>query len=487
MTATMFAIAAPGFILMTAAAGLLFSNLVVAMLSLAGFSLLCATRPKFSDAQARALMISPLVPAISLLLDGRGAAMAIAFRIDSLMLLPYSNFEVIVIWSGGSHEDLAALVDCYHLYKSRRPVGPAVHAFKPIAILESRDAHRLVVVVCDTACTISEGLNSALAASRMPLVGVVEPGSMPIAEGLVALMRPTLDRRDDPPPACAGLALLAPANPVDRVASHWMQRSCIRMSSIIGRVEASARAVAMNEFRAPFPELGDFVLFNRKALVDSGGFENLPGAAVMSAFLRLDLEARRRGSSRPMFIPEPVSTRDPPQSLGATIQGRVVGALAELRVVRSNFSVMFSPACGSLGLIALPWALLRILTPAVAVLGYILAAIGLGLGSISPMQAVLFLLATGGFGLLRRLAALALFLCVPRFVIAPSLNARQKSGSFTPRVTRAPPATPIRASPATSPAANRTPGPLSEFAFFASVKLRRTAPSRIATLRPKGR
>jgi len=405
----------------TAAAGYIaLANLASVIFSLIGFMMLREIRPSITEPQARTLSISPMLPGISFLVDGHGPIQEIFEQIDELMRMPYANFEVVAACEGVCIETVAALVERYQLFASIRLNGREPHAGTKSTIFESAAKNRLVIAAGESRGT---HLNSALAVSRMPLVGVVETDSMPTVEGLIALIRPFLDDRDAPPPACAGLTRItagAASNGAPR-----MLHSGASIAEIIDRVGISAGTIAMGGFGAMLPAPGDFVLFERSALGRGGGFDNPVGvdliaSHVMTTYVRLIREAHRDGTARTVFTPQVVATRKVLRSIGEQTRRRSGRMLAELCVIRGNPGAVFNPAKGALGMIALPVMLIgRILTPGIELFGYILTAIGLAFGVLGTPVAALYLLAAGGFGLLRALILITLALCRPAFAAEP--------------------------------------------------------------------
>jgi hypothetical protein len=403
----------------TVAAGYVtLANLTGAMASLVGFIMLRGVRPPLTEAQAKTLSISPMLPGISFLIDGRSPLPELFDRIDSLMRMPYANFEIIAACAEVCDQDIAALVNRYHLVRSSHPKG-FIPGGAQSATFESRAANRFVVVAGE-----SENLwtNSALAFAHMPLVGAVETDLMPTDEGLITLMRPFLDNRDAPPPACAGLTMSTVA-----AATGDAPRLIYSGAPIIGiidQVSAATCAVAMGGFGGTLPSPGDFVLFERAALTRAGGFRR-SGVAdqaaldVMTTYVALIREARKHHTARTVFIPHGVATRTAPRSASELSRRRTDRMVAELCVLRSNPGAVLNPASGSLGMLTLPVALGALLLPGIELLGYAATAIGLALGIISAQLAALYLLAAAGFGLLRALILVALSLCRPVFAAEP--------------------------------------------------------------------
>jgi len=409
-----------GILVGAVAACVAFANLAGILLSLIGFFLMRAAGPPLTSAQTNTLLISPMLPGISLLLDARGASAAICDRVDSLLRLPYPNFEVVLVYDGARDEEVAALVQRFRLYKSSRRVGADFRDQAVRAIFESRAAARLVLVVRESTGGSPAALNSALAVARLPLAGVVEAGVTPTAEGLVALVRPFLDRPDTPPPACAGLTIVKLGQPSDGDGSTRKSGSAAAVCAALDQFRTGFGTVALDGFGAPLPAVGDLVLFSRDAIVRAGGFKNPTDADIVAAFIRLDRDARRRGSARAVFVAQPVAQRTIPPSVGALNRDRALRALAELRVVRGNLGVFLNPRYGSLGLIALPVMLFRgILAPALEAFGYVLTAIGLASGLIDRELAAIYLLAAAGFGFMRSLVSVALSFLSPVFAADP--------------------------------------------------------------------
>ncbi|MFN2383788.1 MAG: glycosyltransferase family 2 protein, partial [Gemmatimonadota bacterium] len=165
---------------------------------------------------------------------------------------------------------------------------------------------------------------------------------------------------------------------------------------------------------------GAFGVFRRDAILQAGGFLTRTVGEDMELVVRLHRMWREKGASstgrgrsgatyRIVFVPEPVSWTEAPESLTALNRQRNRWQRGLVESLWTHRRVFGNPRYGVLGLFAFPYfVLFELLGPTVELIGYAVTALGLALGVVPLRLAALFALVSIGFGMLLSVSALLL-------------------------------------------------------------------------------
>jgi cellulose synthase/poly-beta-1,6-N-acetylglucosamine synthase-like glycosyltransferase len=394
-------------------------SLVYFVLMVLGYFALQRYHGRLLLTEREALFRSPLIPRISVLVPACNETATIVHSVKSMLTLRYPSHEVVVVNDGSTDGTLERLIEEFHLYRSARvPTGSL--ATRPVrAIYESRDPIPLVVVDKENGGK-SDALNAGLNISRAPLVAAVDADSILEPDSLLHVMKPFLEDRDpDRTLATGGIVRVA--------------NGCLVEHGRVVRVEAPASLLAgfqaieyMRAFlggRIAYSFLnsllvisGAFGVFRRDVVIEAGGFDTGTVGEDMEMVVRLHRVWRSKaaadgggGRYRIVFVPEPVSWTEVPESLGALNRQRNRWQRGLTESLWAHRRMAFNPTFGVVGMFGFPYFILfEMLGPTIELLGYLVAVPGVTLGFLSLELSLLFFLVSIGFGTLLSISALLL-------------------------------------------------------------------------------
>jgi hypothetical protein len=307
----------------------------------------------------RALLKSPLVPAVAVITapsDSSAESRRLARR---LLDLEFGKHELIVALDGPSEADLEGWISEFRLYRSGRAPAKALATAAARGIYESRDPIRLAVVDKEPGGQ-DDSLNAAINAASAPLIAWFDPEAEFTSDALLRLVAPMLE---EGPPTIAACGF-APPPAVGGLAGH------------IGGLESLR------------------LWLGRCAALAAGGFR----AGILELVVRLHKRARAAGAPyRVALVGEVVSQPRAPRSFADLRQATQRDQREIARAAR------FGRPSPMAGLIAQ-----RVVRPMVETAALVLTAVGAALGWVDPALAGLTLLAAVAMGIVISMAAVAL-------------------------------------------------------------------------------
>ena len=359
----------------------------------------------------RALELSTLVPPISILAPANNEAATVCESVRAMLMLRYSEFEVIVINDGSKDDTLELLIKEFHLYKSARYYEASLDS-KPIrAIYESMDPIRLVVVDKENGGK-ADSLNAGINVARYPLVCAVDADSVLEDNALLLVARPFLEDREHVL-AVGGIIRVANGCQISggRIETVDLPSSWIARFQVVEYFRAFLGGrVAFSSFNCLLVVSGAFGLFLKSAVVAVGGYQTSTVGEDIELIVRLHHWARKqRKKYRIVFRPDPVCWTEVPESMRILKRQRNRWQRGTIETVWAHKGMIANPRYGLLGLFAFPYfVLFEMLGPLVELSGYILTLTGFCAGLLHWTMALLFFLAAVLYGTVLSMASVVL-------------------------------------------------------------------------------
>ncbi|HMC21834.1 MAG TPA: YaiO family outer membrane beta-barrel protein [Thermoanaerobaculia bacterium] len=400
-------------------------NVMYLLLILLGYFVLRRERP-FPISNREQLLRSPLLPSIAVIAPAYNESATCRQSVRNMLALRYPNHEVIVVNDGSKDDTLQILIDEFKLYRSGRvPLATLTH--KPIrAIYESRDPIRLVVIDKENGGK-ADSLNAGINLARANLVCAVDSDSLIEQDALLYVAKPFLE--DASTIASGGIIRVVNGCRVEggQVVDVRAPRRLLPLFQAVEYLRAFLGGrVAFSFLNALLIISGAFGLFDRKAVVEAGGYQPDAIGEDMELIVRLHRIWRSAGRSyRVVFVPEPVCWTEVPEKLRILRSQRNRWQRGTVDSIRRNLPMLLNPRYGTVGLMAMPYFLLfEMIGPSIELLGYELTLFGIALALIAPQTAVLFLIVSILFGILLSMSAVALEELTKRRYPAPADLAR---------------------------------------------------------------
>ena len=330
---------------------------------------------------------SPLAPPISLLVPAHNEEKSIVQSVDSLLLLDYTELEVIVVNDGSEDGTLEELKRHFHMLETDVLYIPEV-ASKPVrAVYMSQIEPRLLVVDKESGGSKADAINAALNAASSPYVCVVDADSILEKDALLRVMAPVLA---DPARVVAAGGIVRVLNG-SRVEGGRMQEVRLprRPLEVVQVVEYLRAFLVGREGWAFFNMLtiisGAFGIFRRDLVRRVGGYRASAIGEDIDLVMRFHRHLRESGADYEInFVPDPVCWTEAPADIRSLARQRARWQKGLLDVLWRNRDMLFRPRFGRLGFLALPYLwVFELLAPLIEVLGYTTIILAAALGVLS--------------------------------------------------------------------------------------------------------
>ena len=341
-------------------------------------------------------------PPISLLVPAYNEEATIRTSIRSMLQLEYPDFELVVINDGSPDRTMDVLVREFGLVPYPGAVRIALPHASVRGIYRSTRHPNLRVIDKDNGGK-ADALNAGINLARHGLFCAVDADSILQRDSLLRLVRPFLD--DGRTVAAGGTVRIANGSRVRGgyleqagIPRNWLARFQIveyLRAFLFGRLGwTSMNAVLIIS--------GAFGLFDRRRVVDAGGYRHDTIGEDMELVVRLHRYHRERSIPyRITYVPDPVCWTEAPEDIGTLgrQRSRWQRGLSESLALHAPWAL--GPRGGTAGWLAWPFmALFEWLGPLIEVAGYAFMFIGVALGAVSPVALAVFLVVAIGMGIL---------------------------------------------------------------------------------------
>ena len=358
--------------------------------------------------QYREILSSEITPSISMLVPAHNEELSIKESVRALLTLAYPRLELVIVDDCSTDNTLSILTTAFDL----TPIQPAYDARIPtkpvLAICRSQQFPNLVVV-SKARGGKADSLNAALNISSGELVCAIDADTILDPNGLRRLVRPFIRSQD----VVAAGATIRVANGCTvtqgRLASERGPHRALAGIQAVEYLRAFLFGPGWNRFGGNLLISGAFGLFRRQSLLDTNGYAKTV-AEDMELVVRLRRHAHETGQpGRIEFVPDPVAWTETPTSFKELGRQRERWHRGFTDVLWRHRRVCLNPRYGVLGMVTFPaFALFEWMAPIIEATGLVLVTLGLILGELSTLFAVLFFSLACGMGILLSMLALLL-------------------------------------------------------------------------------
>ena len=355
------------------------------------------------------ILSSEIAPTISMLVPAHNEEATIKESINALLTMAYPQLEIVVVDDGSTDATLATLSSTFDLHPIRPIYDRQIDTKEVRAIYRSRQFPKLIIV-SKAKGGKADSLNAGLNIASSELVCAIDADTILDPDGLRRLVRPFIRSRD-----------VVGAGATIRVANGCTVMQG-RLASERGPHRALAGIQAVEYLRAflfgrpGWNRLGGnllisgaFGLFRRQNLLDTNGYIRTVGED-MELVVRLRRDAYEKGKpARIEFVPDPVAWTETPTKFRELGRQRERWQRGFSDTMWRHRRVMLNPKYGVLGMVVFPaFVLFEWMAPIVEVVGILIVVLGVILGDLSPLFAVLFFCLACGLGILLSMLALLL-------------------------------------------------------------------------------
>jgi cellulose synthase/poly-beta-1,6-N-acetylglucosamine synthase-like glycosyltransferase len=363
-----------------------------------------------SEAALVRAMRSPLTPPVTICVSAYNEAETIVDSIRAMLNLQYPSHEVSLTNDGSTDATLERLIAGFELRRVDQPLRPGI-ATAPIRGVYRSGIHPNLVVIDKANGGRSDGLNAAVNAATSPLICCVDADSIIEPGGLVAAVRPFVER-----PATVGAGgIIRVANGCRVDKGHIVQvalpRNRLAMFQNVEYLRAFLAArTGWSAINGLLIISGAFGVFRRSAVVEVGGFAPDSIGEDFELCVRLHRKARdERRRYRLEFVPDPVCWTEVPTRLRQLGGQRNRWQRGLVDTLWRHRSMIGNPRYGAVGMLSLPFFVaFEFLGAFIEMLGYLTVVVSLALGVVNVSFALVFFAVAVLSGVLLSLAALLL-------------------------------------------------------------------------------
>jgi cellulose synthase/poly-beta-1,6-N-acetylglucosamine synthase-like glycosyltransferase len=358
-------------------------NSILLVLVLLGFRSTRRDTAGVHSGDLRALMQSPLMPPVSVIVPAYNEEAGVVETAQSLLQLRYPRFEVVIVNDGSTDATLARLVERFDLYVAERGFDARVPSQPIRAVYESRRFPDLVVVDKQNGGK-GDALNAGLNVSRYPLFCGIDGDSVLEEEALLRVVRPFHDYPDEMV-AVGGTIRIANGSRLraGRVVDVALAPALLPRMQVVEYLRAFLFGrMGWASLGGLLVISGAFGVFEKRAVLEAGGYATDSVGEDMELVIRLHRRLTESGRRyRIGFVPEPVCWTEAPASLSVLRRQRVRWQRGLLDCLSRHRAMLFNPRYGVAGLIAMPYALLfEALGPVVELFGFVVVPLSWALG-----------------------------------------------------------------------------------------------------------
>ncbi len=396
-------------------------NTVYLILSIIAFRALRAYTRRLKALDIDELLTSAGAPPITLISPAYNEEATCVEAIKSLLLLKYSDYEILVVNDGSSDQTLARLTDAFEL----APANRAPTAYIPAAVVRgvyySQRLPNLWVIDKENGGK-ADALNVGINYCRTPLFCGMDADSLLEREALIRIVRPFLE--DARTVAAGGIIRIVNGCEVSAggVSKIGLPKNLLARFQVLEYLRAfmSGRmgwdALGLNLIIS-----GAFGVFRRSMVVDVGGYATDTVGEDMELVVRLHRHCRENKIPyRISYVADPVAWTECPEKARDLGRQRDRWQRGLYETLMRHRHMLANPRYGRIGLAAFPYFfILELFGPLIELFGYLMFFLALSLGRASAPYIIAFLMAALVFGVVLSIAAVALeelsFHRYPRF------------------------------------------------------------------------
>ncbi len=352
-----------------------------------------------------------LVPGITIIVPAYNEEKIISESVKSLLDLDYPRVEVLVVNDGSSDNTLEELKRNFKLIEITREIDEKIDTVPLRAIYNSIEEKRLTVIDKENGGK-ADALNAGLSYARTELVLAIDADTLVEKDALQKLVRKYM-RTDSRVVALGGIVRVL--NNCQVISSEVTKAKLPKKFLPAMQVMEYIRAFLFG--RSGWSRInslpiisGAFGLFERKALMEIGGYRTTTVGEDIDAVVRLHKKMKEKKEEYDIsFLPDPVCWTQVPEKRKTLSGQRSRWQRGLIETLTYNKEMIFNPKYGKLGVYALPFFLFfEMFGPIIEMTGYIMFIIFFLLGVFSLPYFLLFLTVAVIFGVLISLSSLFL-------------------------------------------------------------------------------
>ncbi|MDX9691680.1 MAG: glycosyltransferase [Acholeplasmataceae bacterium] len=350
-----------------------------------------------------------LLPSISIIAPAYNEEKSIIESVTSLLNLKYPKYEVIVVNDGSKDQTIDVLINHFKLER-KHPFFRLPLPTKDLrGVYVNRNIPNLIVIDKQNGGK-ADALNMGINAAKGEYVCGIDADSLLEEEALLKLMSITLD---DSIEHIAIGGNIVPVNDsiVDKgkvELNRLGKKPLVRFQTLEYLRAFTTGRIGWAKLRSLLIISGAFGLFNRKTLLETGGYLTISGALKkdtvgedMELVVRLTYQAIiNHRKYRVDYVHHANCYTELPSDLRSLLKQRNRWQRGLLDILSYHRKILFNPRYKQPGLIAFPYFFIyEMMGPFIEMIGYLALVVGLILGILNMPIVLMLLAATIGYGM----------------------------------------------------------------------------------------
>ncbi|MEJ8304878.1 glycosyltransferase family 2 protein [Saccharibacillus sacchari] len=333
-----------------------------------------------SPIQFSSVLETELVPPLSIVVPAYNESINIVSSVRSLLGINYKQFEIVVVNDGSKDGTAEIMIEEFDMteVKGRVPFAGLKRETKPIRAVYRSLRHPNLVLVDKENGGKADALNVGINVSRYPYFVSLDGDTVLDSDAFIKVVKPIMDARPgEEIIATGGSVGIANGSIVD---SGYLSRDSVRLSDkplVVMQVIEYLRGflmgrIGLSRYNMLLLVSGAFGVFNKKWVVEAGGYETGTIGEDMELTVRLHAEIRRKKSkARIVYVPEPVCWTEAPESFRILRRQRTRWQRGLFESIWTHRNMILNPRHGRVGMLSMPMFLfIELLGPLVEIFGY---------------------------------------------------------------------------------------------------------------------
>ncbi len=360
-------------------------NLLLAIISIRETRKYIRNNKRIDD---QAILSSPSVSSISLLVPMYNEEVSIIDSVRSLLSLQYNNYDVIVINDGSTDESLKSLITYFQLIPVDQKTSGVLPTRKILGVYKSKNrAFGKLIVIDKLNGGKADALNAGLNISESSLVATLDADSIIAPDALLKMVRPFLQSKER---VIATGAVIRVANSCkvedgSLVNVQLSSNLLVRFQTLeYLRVFLLSR-IAWSKLNGLLIISGAFGLFDKEVAIKAGGYATDTVGEDMELVVRMRRYMQQiKQKYKIFYLPDPLCWTEAPSELRILNRQRNRWARGTAETLYRHRKVFFNPRYGLMGMLSYPyWFFFEYLAPYMEVIGILYFISLLILGAIN--------------------------------------------------------------------------------------------------------
>ncbi len=366
-------------------------------------------RTFFSDYME--IMQSEMTYPITILVPAHNEEKTIVETVKSLMMLNYSEYEIIIINDGSQDKTLQALIDSFEMRKLDKVYRRSIPTKSVDGIYASLSYPNLLVIDKEKGGK-ADALNAGINLSKYPLFCSVDADSIIEDNALLRVVKPFMEYPNETV-ASGGIVRIVNGCEVrdGRVVKISLPDKVLPIFQVVEYLRAFLTGrIGWSALRSLLIISGAFGLYKKSEVIEIGGYDLYTDTEDLELVVRLHEHMNRmKKKYKIVFVPDPVCWTEVPTKMKILFRQRNRWHRGLLQTLIRHIRLLFNPRQKVIGLFAFPYFLFfEMLGPFVEVLGYIVVILSFIFGILNMPFFLLFLCIAIFYGIFLSIAAILL-------------------------------------------------------------------------------